>query len=90
MWPFSKKKKNIVKNLSPEEKSRALREEAMANARAARERLGEETLDEVAKAIQRMEERKRNDVSTKAKHLIDKEGGERAASHIRGLMDKDN
>ena len=90
MWPFKSKKKKKAQELTPEEKSRLIREQAIQNARAARERIGQETLDEVSKAIQRMEERKKNDVSTQAKNIIDQEGGERTASHVRGLMaDKD-
>lgn len=49
MWPFGDDKKAKAK------KSAALREQAMANARAARERIGDETIQKIAASLKEQE-----------------------------------
>ena len=87
MWPFSKKK---TKKVTKEQKSKNIREEALANMRKARQEIGEETLDKVAEAIQKMEEKKKSEIVEKTRKQIDNMDKQEVASHVRSVLnDKD-
>ncbi len=86
MWPFSKKKTKKSQKVSKEEKSRIVREEAMANMRKAREQIGEETLDKVAKAIQDMERKKKMEIVERTRRQIDKMDKAEVAGHLKSIL----
>ncbi len=86
MWPFSKNKTKKKQKVSSEEKSRAIREEAMANMRKAREQIGEETLDKVAKAIQEMERKKKMEIVERTRRQIDTMDKAELANHLKSIL----
>lgn len=63
--------------------SQRIREEALANARAARETIGQETLQRIAQAMSRME----NSATAKAQAQIQKTDSDRVAAEIMLMMD---
>lgn len=65
------------------ERSTALRAEAMANARAARERLGDETIQKIADALQRQS------AGAKARELIRELDPAHVADHVKIILDDD-
>ncbi|MGB4107601.1 MAG: hypothetical protein WBK55_07375 [Alphaproteobacteria bacterium] len=69
---------NKGQRLSSEE----IRAQALANARAARERLGEETIQKIADALVR----KQMSLTEQAKRQIARENSERVAGEIRLLL----
>lgn len=80
---FKNKKKTQEKAAqSAAEKSAALRAEAMENARAARERLGDETIQKIAAALQAQSAGKQ------ARDKIIEMDKERIAEHLRSLLDE--
>ncbi len=86
MWPFSKNKTKKKQKISSEEKSREIREEAMANMRKAREQIGEETLDKVAKAIQEMERKKKMEIVERTRRQIDTMDKAEVANHLKSIL----
>lgn len=74
-------KKNKPEN--PAEKSARLREEAMKNAREARERLGDETIQKIAAALGEQSAGKQ------AQRTLQEMDKERIAAHLRDLIGDD-
>lgn len=66
---------------SAAERSAALRAEAMANARAARERLGDETIQKIAAALQEQSAGKQ------ARDKIREMDKARIADHLKSILD---
>lgn len=83
MWLFGKSKKSEEQKSA--EKSAALRAEAMANARAARERLGDETIQKIANALGEQNK----SVGKKAQEQIRAMDKAVVADHLKSLLDKD-
>ncbi len=73
---------NKGQRLSSEE----IRAQALANARAARERVGEETIQRIAAALVQ----KQMSLTEQAKARIAKENSQRVAEEIRYLLDGDD
>jgi hypothetical protein len=64
--------------------SAQIREQAMANARAARERIGEETLDRIAAAMQK----KQQSTIEQAKNRIRDADADKVADEILSMLDE--
>lgn len=71
------------KNTSAANRSAEIRAQAMANARAAREAIGDETLQKIAAAIQK----KQASVTERAKDQIKKSDPERVAEEILYMLE---
>ena len=82
MWLFGKGKKSEEQKAA--EKSAALRAEAMANARAARERLGDETIQKIANALSEQNK----SAGKKAQEQIRAMDKAVVADHLKSLLDK--
>ena len=87
---WSKKKKDKKKKkqapsveLSPEERSKQLREQAMANARAAKEHIGEETLQKIAAAMTK----KQQSALEQAKKDIHSADPDKVLDELKFMMD---
>lgn len=65
------------------ERSAALRTEAMANARAARERLGDETIQKIAETL------RKQSAGAKARELIREMDPAHVADHVKIMLDED-
>lgn len=72
------------KSVSPSDKSEQIRAEAMAKVRAARESIGEETLDRIAAAMTK----KQQSATERAKAQIQSADAERVANEILAMIDE--
>jgi hypothetical protein len=84
---FWSKKKKPAKVNNPAQKSADIRAQALANARAARERVGEETIQKIAAALLQQQERQKISLTEQAKAQIARANSERVVDEIRLLMD---
>lgn len=84
---FWSKKKKAVPASKPAQKSADIRAQALANARAARERVGEETIQKIAAALAQQQERQKISLTEQAKAQIALANSERVVDEIRFLMD---
>ncbi|HBH26769.1 MAG TPA: hypothetical protein DDX54_05155 [Rhodospirillaceae bacterium] len=83
LWWGTKKPK--AKSKAPKDKSAALRAQALANARAAREAIGQDTLDRVAEAMARRQRGEHETAATRqARARIADAEAERV---VQGLLD---
>lgn len=82
MWLFGKNKKTGEEEVA--EKSAALRAQALDNARAARERLGDETIQKIANAL--AEQNK--SAGKKAQEQIRAMDKAVVAEHLKSLLDE--
>ncbi len=96
---WSKKNKTADKQKKPEKElqvvegtssrlnrnSQRIREEALANARAARERIGKETLNKIAAAMTK----KQQSATERAKAQIQNADSDRVADEILAMLDED-
>ncbi len=80
---WSKKKKAAKAAKKKEKQTESLRAEAMANVRAARENIGEETLDRIAAAMTK----KQQSNTEQAKKSIQSADAERVAQEILYMID---
>ena len=78
-----KKKTEDKEKQKAAERSAALRAEAMANARAARERLGDETIQKIAEAL------RKQSAGAKARDLIRGMDPAHVADHVKIMLDDD-
>jgi hypothetical protein len=76
-------KASAKKEESPAEKSARLREEAMKNMRAAREQIGEETLDRIAAAMLK----KQQSAIEQAKNQIKSTDTNKVADELRWMLE---
>ncbi len=84
---FWSKKKKAVPAKNSAQKSADIRAQALANARAARERVGEETIQKIAAALVQQQERQKISLTEQAKAQIARANSERVVDEIRFLMD---
>jgi hypothetical protein len=85
MWLFGKdKKKTPAQTNDPAARREALKAEAMANARAARAQIGDETLQKIAQALSEQNK----SAGKKAQDQIRAMDKEHVANHIKSLLDK--
>lgn len=82
---WSKKKKAEKAARKKAAHSQKLREQAMANARAAREQIGEETLNRIAAAMTK----KQQSNTERAKTAIQNADADRVAQEILYMIDED-
>lgn len=82
-WSKKKKAAPTIKS----SKSADIRAQALANARAARERVGEETIQKIAAALVQQQERQKISLTEQAKAQIARANSERVVDEIRFLMD---
>lgn len=89
MFGFLKKKTKAKKaeapEASPQTDSDKLRADALAQARAARERIGEDTVQKIAEAIRRKE----NSPMEKARKQLQSADADRVADEILAMLDDD-
>ncbi|GJL85781.1 MAG: hypothetical protein DHS20C02_15560 [Micavibrio sp.] len=96
-WSDKKKHKDTDKRKEPKElqaiegdregtsKSQRIREEALANARAARAQIGEDTLDKIAAAMTK----KQQSATEQAKAQIKAADSDRVVDEILAMIDED-
>lgn len=82
MWLFGKNKKTAEEKAA--EKSAALRAQALENARAARERLGDETIQKIANALSEQNK----SAGKKAQEQIRAMDKAVVAEHLKSLLDE--
>lgn len=80
---FKKKKQTKIQDSSPSREE--LVAEAMANARAAREEIGDETLDKIAAAMRKKEQSKVEQAKARIKSM----DNDKIADNLRAFLDED-
>ncbi len=82
---FGKDAKEKKEKAKAAARSKAIREEALANARAARENIGEDTLQKIAEHLSRKE----NSPFSQAKNRIQAMDKDHVADNLRVMLDED-